>query len=199
MAGPSSTSPPVDQTSAVIAVLTVALVIVVETLRHQLDRSVSGRPFASNVVEVRSLSRALITFFTLPAIPSHPSQQHQTTQHCYRELTTLGIVEFGVFIAHKVATNFDLDVEEKVRDIPLRPMFNTLFSRPSKTGFSHYSNERQRSFALVCTSSYDPLPNRNPLRLSHVSHILHKFPSVWSLERDREDGARPLHRGQARV
>ncbi|GMH79263.1 hypothetical protein TrLO_g14979 [Triparma laevis f. longispina] len=83
----------VDQTSAIIGVLTVTLVIFVETLRHQLDRSVQGHAFATNVVE-----------------------------HCYRELTTLGIVEFGIFIIHKTAPWADgrdgsfklsLEVEEK--------------------------------------------------------------------------------------
>jgi len=83
----------VDQTSAIIGVLNVALVIFVETLRHQLDRSVQGHAFATNVVE-----------------------------HCYRELTTLGIVEFSIFIIHKTAPWADgrdgsfklsIEVEEK--------------------------------------------------------------------------------------
>lgn len=74
-----------DQTSAIIGCFTVALVILVEILRHKLDHAIAGHRFAKVVVEA-----------------------------CYRELTTLGIVECGVFTVHKVNPDFSLELEAKV-------------------------------------------------------------------------------------
>lgn len=67
-----------------IACLVVTLVLLVEIARHRLDHAIHGKPFAEEVVE-----------------------------SCYRELTILGIVEFGIFLLFKFDPDFSLDVEKQ--------------------------------------------------------------------------------------
>ncbi|GMI45119.1 hypothetical protein TrCOL_g10301 [Triparma columacea] len=73
-----------DYSSSMIASLTVTLILVVELLRHELDKYVHGKALASEVLE-----------------------------SCYRELTTLGVVEFLVFLVHEIYPSFPLDVERQ--------------------------------------------------------------------------------------
>lgn len=73
-----------DYTSSMIACLTVTLILLVEVGRHALDHYVYGKPLSEEIVE-----------------------------SCYRELTTLGVVEFMVFLVHEIYPEFPLDVERQ--------------------------------------------------------------------------------------
>ena len=72
----------IDYTVLSVALLTLGLILVVEIARHKIDRRAHGRPFAKTVLE-----------------------------QVYRELSTLGIVEFAIFLGHTYAPNFNLEVE----------------------------------------------------------------------------------------
>ena len=72
----------IDYTVLSVALLTLGLILVVEVARHKIDRRAHGRPFARTVLE-----------------------------QVYRELSTLGIVEFAIFLGHTYAPNFNLEVE----------------------------------------------------------------------------------------
>ena len=72
----------IDYTVLSVALLTLGLILVVEIARHKIDRRAHGRPFARTVLE-----------------------------QVYRELSTLGIVEFAIFLGHTYAPNFNLEVE----------------------------------------------------------------------------------------
>ena len=72
----------IDYTVLSVALLTLGLILVVEIARHKIDRRAQGRPFARTVLE-----------------------------QVYRELSTLGIVEFAIFLGHTYAPKFNLEVE----------------------------------------------------------------------------------------
>ena len=72
----------IDYTVLSVALLTLGLILVVEIARHKIDHRAHGRPFAKTVLE-----------------------------QVYRELSTLGIVEFAIFLGHTYAPNFNLEVE----------------------------------------------------------------------------------------
>jgi len=72
-----------DYTVLSVVMWTLALISLVEILRHQLDKKAHNRPFFRVVLE-----------------------------GVYRELSTLGIVEFCIFIAHQYAKNFNVEIEQ---------------------------------------------------------------------------------------
>ena len=80
----SSGSDGSDYTVALVAMVVVALILIVDCLREKLDHAVQHRPLS-----------------------------HQVVERCYRELTTLGVVEFLIFLVHEIDPDFPIDLEMK--------------------------------------------------------------------------------------
>ena len=77
-----------DYTVLAVVILTLALILVIEVLRHKLDEWASGNPFFKTVLELM-----------------------------YRELTTLGMVECVIYLLHKYWADFKLEYEVVFVDI----------------------------------------------------------------------------------
>ncbi len=77
-----------DYTVLAVVILTLALILIIEVLRHKLDVWASGNPFFKTVLELM-----------------------------YRELTTLGMVECVIYLLHKYWADFDLAYEVVFIDI----------------------------------------------------------------------------------
>ena len=98
-----------DYSSSMIASLTVTLILVVELLRHELDKCESYiyiTPFPSTHSQIHTHAHPL-TDVHGKALAS------EVLESCYRELTTLGVVEFLVFLVHEIYPSFPLDVERQ--------------------------------------------------------------------------------------
>ena len=77
-----------DYTVLAVVIFTLALILIIEVLRHKLDVWASGNPFFKTVLELM-----------------------------YRELTTLGMVECVIYLLHKYWADFDLAYEVVFIDI----------------------------------------------------------------------------------
>lgn len=77
-----------DYTVLAVVIFTLALILVIEVLRHKLDIWASGNPFFKTVLELM-----------------------------YRELTTLGMVECVIYLLHKYWADFNLAYEVVFIDI----------------------------------------------------------------------------------
>ena len=82
-----------------VATWTLLVILVVELLRHRLDQAALGRPFALTVLEM-----------------------------VYRELSTLGIVESGIFLAHAYVPSFNVPVEQVFAMIHFLLFFTAIFN-----------------------------------------------------------------------
>jgi len=92
-------SPGLDYSVISVVILTLGIVLVVEVLRHQLDVKASGNPFFKTVLELM-----------------------------YRELTTLGIVEFFIYLLHKYHNNFNFEMEVVFVDVHFMLFYTAVFN-----------------------------------------------------------------------
>jgi len=91
--------PTVDYAVISVIVITLALVLAIEVLRHQLDVAASGNKFFQTVLELM-----------------------------YRELTTLGIVEFCIYLMHKYWENFNFKMEAIFVDVHFMLFYTAIFN-----------------------------------------------------------------------
>lgn len=95
-----------------IASLTVTLILVVELLRHELDKCESY--IYHYTLPIHTLSHTLTHPLAHPLTDVHgKALASEVLESCYRELTTLGVVEFLVFLVHEIYPSFPLDVERQ--------------------------------------------------------------------------------------
>eukprot|EP00545_Synedropsis_sp_CCMP1620_P008239 CAMPEP_0119025144 /NCGR_PEP_ID=MMETSP1176-20130426/33219_1 /TAXON_ID=265551 /ORGANISM="Synedropsis recta cf, Strain CCMP1620" /LENGTH=207 /DNA_ID=CAMNT_0006980617 /DNA_START=108 /DNA_END=728 /DNA_ORIENTATION=- len=97
--GGGEKSDTIDFTVLSVAVATLALILCVELFRHKLDTKATGRPFFKTVLE-----------------------------GVYRELATLGIVEFFIFILHKYYAGLNVPMELVFADVHFTLFFTALFN-----------------------------------------------------------------------
>jgi len=96
---PAGGAPTVDHGVINVLVITLGMVLAIEVLRHQLDRAAKGNKFFHTVLELM-----------------------------YRELTTLGIVEFVIYLMHKYHENFNYQMEAIFVDVHFMLFYTAVFN-----------------------------------------------------------------------
>lgn len=96
---PVGGTPTVDYAVISVVVITLGLILAIEVGRHQLDVAASGNPFFHTVLELM-----------------------------YRELTTLGIVEFCIYLMHKYYKEFNFKMEAIFVDVHFMLFYTAVFN-----------------------------------------------------------------------
>ena len=144
----------VDYTVLSVALLTLGLILVVEIARHKIDRRAHGRPFAKTVLE-----------------------------QVYRELSTLGIVEFAIFLGHTYAPNFDLEVEAVFAKVHFLLFFTAIINALMSVILSFVASH----------ISYKLWVRTEELELNHYIAIREEFSRVEKLLGEYVDAATEYH------